>query len=66
MFVAGTGVLGGLHGVMPSLTDLKDGEPKPTTDFRRIYATLLTDWLGVSAKEALGGEFEPLRILRKS
>jgi len=29
-------------------------------------ATLLTDWLGVSAKEALGGEFEPLRILRKS
>ncbi|MFL5339241.1 MAG: DUF1501 domain-containing protein, partial [Gemmataceae bacterium] len=41
VFVAGPGVQGGLQGKVPSLTDLKDGEPLMTTDFRRVYATLL-------------------------
>jgi len=26
-------------------------------DFRRVYATLLENWLGVDAKAVLGGEF---------
>jgi uncharacterized protein (DUF1501 family) len=45
---------------MPSLTDLDDGDLKFTTDFRRVYATLLESWLGISSGEVLGGKYEPL------
>jgi uncharacterized protein (DUF1501 family) len=64
VFLAGPGVHGGLHGSMPSLTDLEGGEPKMTTDFRRIYAGALTDWLGQPAADVLGGTFEPLPVFR--
>jgi len=63
-FVAGPGVRGGLIGTVPSLTDLAAGEPKPTTDFRRVYAALLGPWLGVPAGDALGGRFDPLPLVR--
>ena len=46
MFVAGTQVVGGLVGKHPSLSDLTDGDLRYHTDFRRVYATLLDDWLG--------------------
>src|SRR5205085_9366163 len=45
VFLAGPHVKGGVVGTLPSLTDLDKGEPKMTTDFRRVYATLLADWL---------------------
>jgi uncharacterized protein (DUF1501 family) len=64
VFVAGPGVNGGLIGKMPSLTDLAGGEPKMTTDFRRLYATILTEWLGLPDREALGGEFERIGLFR--
>jgi uncharacterized protein (DUF1501 family) len=64
VFLAGPGVRGGLHGSVPSLTDLAGGEPKPTTDFRRVYAAVLSAWLGVPAAEVLGGTFEPLPVFR--
>ncbi len=64
VFLAGPGVRGGLHGSMPSLTDLAGGEPKPTTDFRRVYAPVLDHWLGVSAADVVGGAFEPLSLFR--
>jgi uncharacterized protein (DUF1501 family) len=51
---------GGRYGQMPSLTDLDDGDLKFTTDFRRVYATLLESWLGISSGEVLGGKYEPL------
>ena len=31
-------------------------------DFRRVYATVLEDWLGLPAKAALGATFEPLPL----
>ena len=46
MFVIGSGVEGGLHGRHPSLTDLDDGNLKMTTDFRRVYASMIEEWLG--------------------
>jgi uncharacterized protein (DUF1501 family) len=64
VFLAGGGVKGGLVGKMPSLTDLAGGEPKMTTDFRRVYATILTDWLGLPDRTALGGEFERIELFR--
>ncbi len=33
-------------------------------DFRRVYATVLTSWLGLPSKNALGGAFEPLSLFR--
>lgn len=63
VFLTGGKVKAGVHGAHPSLTDLDDGDLKFHTDFRRIYATLLDDWLGVSSKEILGEEFGKLPIL---
>ena len=65
VFVAGPGVRGGLAGTMPSLTDLDDGEPKMTTDFRRVYTAVLQDWLGINAKDILAQNFESLPIYRQ-
>ena len=63
MFVIGAGVKGGLHGRHPSLTDLDDGNLKMTTDFRRVYATMIEEWLGFSDTESiLKGSFERLGL----
>jgi len=35
-----------------------------TTDFRRVYATVLHDWLGLSARDVLNGQFERLPLFR--
>ncbi len=65
VFLAGPGVKSGLIGTAPSLTDLQDGEPKMTADFRRVYATVLREWLGLDPIAAVGGTFEPLPLFRK-
>src|SRR5919197_371895 len=63
MFVIGKGVKGGFYGEHPSLTDLDDGNMKMTTDFRRVYATAIQEWLGCSDNAPiLKGRFEPLRV----
>jgi uncharacterized protein (DUF1501 family) len=64
VFVAGPGVAGGLAGAAPSLTDLEAGEPKMTTDFRRVYAAALETWLGLPPKGPLGGTFQPLPLYK--
>ena len=60
MFVAGNKVKGGHYGDLPSLTDLDDGDNLVyTTDFRRVYATMIEGWLGLpDAGEVLNGNFE--------
>ena len=63
MFVAGNKVVGGLVGRHPSLSDLTDGDLKYHTDFRRVYATLLDDWLGVESRGVLGDKFEKLTLI---
>ncbi|HVH28036.1 MAG TPA: DUF1501 domain-containing protein, partial [Vicinamibacterales bacterium] len=63
MFVIGTGVKGGFYGPPPSLTDLDDGNLKMTTDFRRVYATAIEEWLGCDdTPTILKGHFVPLGI----
>jgi uncharacterized protein (DUF1501 family) len=63
MFIFGKGVKGGLYGHHPSLTDLDDGNMKMTTDFRRVYATMIKEWLGYDdAEGVLKGRFEPLGV----
>ncbi|HZZ42661.1 MAG TPA: DUF1501 domain-containing protein [Tepidisphaeraceae bacterium] len=63
MFVVGGKVKGGLYGAYPSLSDLDSGDLKYTTDFRRVYATLLDKWLNVNSAEVLGNRFEPMMFL---
>lgn len=61
VFLAGPGVKGGVHGTMPSLTDLVGGEPKMTTDFRGVYAAILSTWLDLPT-EGLGGSVAPVKL----
>ena len=60
MFVAGTKVKGGHYGQIASLTKLDEGDNLVyTTDFRRVYATMIQGWLGYrDTKTLLNGEFE--------
>ncbi len=64
VFLAGTQVQPGLIGSYPSLTDLVDGDLKMTVDFRRVYATVLEDWLGLASRNALDGTFERMPLFR--
>jgi uncharacterized protein (DUF1501 family) len=64
ILLAGPGVRPGLVGATPSLVDLQDGDLKMGFDFRRVYATVLEDWLGLPARAALGGAFERLPLFR--
>jgi uncharacterized protein (DUF1501 family) len=65
VFLAGPGVKGGLAGSLPSLTDLDHGEPKMTVDFRRVYATVLEKWLGLThTNDSLGGSFETMSLFK--
>lgn len=66
MFIVGPGVKPGPHGRHPSLTDLDDGDLKYHTDFRRVYATLLENWLKVDSKMVLGDKFEPMGFIKKA
>jgi uncharacterized protein (DUF1501 family) len=44
--------------------DPKNGDLKTAIDFRRIYGTLLEQWLGLPAHAALGGDFGKLPVIR--
>ena len=61
-FLIGKGVKPGMHGSYPSLEDLDRNNLKYTTDFRRMYATLLKNFLHVDPKPVLG-DFEPLELI---
>jgi uncharacterized protein (DUF1501 family) len=56
-------VKAGLIGVTPRLGELVDGDLKWSIDFRRVYATLLDQWLGLPSERVLGQRFEPLPVL---
>ncbi len=58
--LVGSTVKGGLYGRAPSLTDLDNGNFKFTTDFRSVYATILTNWLNADATAVLGRPWDTL------
>jgi uncharacterized protein (DUF1501 family) len=47
VFVAGGGVKGGFYGQAPDLLALDDGNLRYTIDFRRVYATMVQEWMGL-------------------
>jgi uncharacterized protein (DUF1501 family) len=67
MFVAGKQVKGGHYGKVPSLTDLDAGDNLIfTTDFRRVYATMISGWLGYrDTHTLLKGDFEAFDLFKK-
>jgi uncharacterized protein (DUF1501 family) len=60
MFVAGKKIKAGHYGTVPSLTKLDEGDNLIyTTDFRRVYATMISGWLGFkNTASILNGNFE--------
>jgi uncharacterized protein (DUF1501 family) len=64
MFLVGGKVKAGLIGAHPSLTELEFGNLKFHTDFRRVYASVLEQWLGVASKDVLGGTYTPVEIFK--
>jgi len=66
MFVAGKQVKGGQYGAVPSLTNLDPGGNLiHTTDFRRVYATMIDGWLGLhDTRQLLNGDFETFKMFR--
>ncbi len=49
LFLMGAAVAGGLHGPMPDLDDLVEGDIPGRVDFRGVYTLLERDWMGVPA-----------------
>jgi len=68
MFVAGKPVKGGHYGRIPSLTKLDAGDNLIyTTDFRRVYATMISRWLGYhDTRRLLNGEFETFDLFQRN
>lgn len=63
LFVTGPSVEGGVVGKHPSLSDLDADDLKYHTDFRRVYATMLDDWLGCDSKSVLGAKWDHVKEL---
>src|SRR5665213_4167284 len=68
MFVAGKQVKGGQYGAIPSLTKLDAGDNLTyTTDFRRVYGTMIDGWLGLhDTRQLLKGDFQPFEMFRQA
>lgn len=66
MFLLGSAVKPGLHGLFPSLApeDLLAGDLKHTLDFRSVYATVLEKWLATPSAPILGQQFELVDCLQ--
>jgi uncharacterized protein (DUF1501 family) len=62
MFLVGGKVKAGVVGDHPSLTKIPDGNLIHSTDFRRVYAAVLNDWLGVDPVPVVGNGFDPLGV----
>jgi uncharacterized protein (DUF1501 family) len=64
MFLIGSSVKGGLHGPVPNLNDLDDGDLKFGVDFREVYATTLDSWMGGDSEVVLGQKFNKVDALK--
>jgi uncharacterized protein (DUF1501 family) len=64
MFLFGKHIKQGVIGEHPSLTQLDQGDLHYKVDFRSVYATILQNWLDTPSKPILGGQFQPLNVIR--
>ncbi|MGH1503524.1 MAG: DUF4214 domain-containing protein [Acidimicrobiales bacterium] len=60
----GSQVVGGLHGQMPSLSNLdNNGNLRPTVDYREVYSTVLDTWLDADPGQVLGAGYGNMGFL---
>jgi uncharacterized protein (DUF1501 family) len=66
LFIMGAAIKSGFHGSAPDLRreKLSRGDVAYQLDFRRIYATMLKDWLKADDVKVLGKKFEPLALFK--
>jgi uncharacterized protein (DUF1501 family) len=57
MFFVGDMIQPGVHGDLPSLSNLDDGDLKYAVDFRTVYGDILENWMGASSASVLGKDF---------
>lgn len=63
MYVVGKQVKGGHYGTAPSLAALDEGDNLVfTSDFRRVYATVIEGWLQSPSDKVLRGKFDPFPV----
>jgi len=53
----GTGLKGGVIGENPDLKNLDNGNLRYTNDYRKVYASVLTDWFGASESALVASKF---------
>ena len=53
----------GVYNKAPNLKDLDKGDLKYEIDFRRVYASLLDNWLEVDSTGILGESFQKLKVV---
>lgn len=64
MFLIGGGLKQkGLLNAMPDLTDLDEGDLKYKVDFKNLYATVLSKWLGADDEQILGKKYDQLKFV---
>jgi uncharacterized protein (DUF1501 family) len=59
-FISGSLKKQGLLNDLPDLADLDEGDLKYKVDFKRVYATILQNWLQVNAPAVLGRKYDVL------
>jgi len=64
LFIIGNSVKSGFYNELPDLADLDNGDLKYSLDFRRVYATILKEWLQVDAAQILKRNYTSLSFLR--
>ena len=64
MFLFGARVAPGVYQKHPSLSKLHRGDLAYGCDFRRVYATVLQNWLKIKPDAVLGKRFSPLRLIK--
>jgi uncharacterized protein (DUF1501 family) len=63
MFAAGNGVRGGIYGDPAPLSSLdRDQNLVPSMDFRRVYSSVLSGWLGADPAQILGAAHADLSL----
>ena len=64
VYLIGQPVKGGHYGQAPDFTRLNaEGNVNPTVDFRRVYASVIEQWMGADSAALLNGRFEQLPVI---
>ncbi|HNK27979.1 MAG TPA: DUF1501 domain-containing protein, partial [Ferruginibacter sp.] len=62
-FISGGLKQKGVLNAMPDLADLNEGDLKHNVDFKNVYATVLSKWLGSDDQQILGRKYEYLNFI---